>query len=160
LASAVGNGSSGAWNTAVVATSEFFASSSSAISIGYVYGGSGVNGGFAGDLLLLQGAAPENAGWQPISVLRTIQAQGTTVELDPSLINFAGGLAATSNTAGSVTVVAAPGASTVSTLPASPAVGQAGFVTDASACTFNSSVSGGGSTKCPVVWTGSAWVAG
>jgi hypothetical protein len=42
----------------------------------------------------------------------------------------------------------------------SPIAGDRGFVTDATSCTFNSSVTGGGSTKCPVVYNGSAWVAG
>ena len=51
-------------------------------------------------------------------------------------------------------------ASTVAGLPASPTAGQSGFVTDATACTFASTVTGGGSTKCPVVYTGSAWIAG
>jgi len=47
----------------------------------------------------------------------------------------------------------------LSTADASPAVGDRAVVTDATACTFNSAVTGGGSTKCPVVYTGS-WVAG
>ena len=48
---------------------------------------------------------------------------------------------------------------TVATLPASPANGQRSFVTDATACTFNTAVTGGGAVKCPVVYNG-AWVAG
>ena len=40
-----------------------------------------------------------------------------------------------------------------------PSVGDRAVVTDAMSCTFNSTVSGGGSVKCPVVYTGS-WVAG
>jgi hypothetical protein len=49
--------------------------------------------------------------------------------------------------------------SALSTLDASPSVGDRAFVTDATTCAFNSPVTGGGSTKCPVVYTGS-WVAG
>ena len=50
-------------------------------------------------------------------------------------------------------------ATTVAGLPASPVAGQFGFVTDATACTFMTAVTGGGATKCPVVYT-TAWVAG
>jgi hypothetical protein len=72
-------------------------------------------------------------------------------------------VAATTITASS-TITAAKGvvstASTVAALPASPTAGQSGFVTDATACTFASAVTGGGAVKCPVVYTGSAWIAG
>jgi hypothetical protein len=51
-------------------------------------------------------------------------------------------------------------ASTVAALPAYPEAGQSGFVTDSLTCTFGSPVTGGGSTKCPVVYTGASWVAG
>ena len=47
----------------------------------------------------------------------------------------------------------------LATTDASPAMGDRAVVTDATSCAFNSAVSGGGSTKCPVVYTGS-WVAG
>jgi hypothetical protein len=46
---------------------------------------------------------------------------------------------------------------TVSTLPASPTTGAMAYVTDAVACTFLATVTGGGSTFCPVIWTGTAW---
>lgn len=46
---------------------------------------------------------------------------------------------------------------TVSTLPASPTTGAMAYVTDAVACTFLATVTGGGSTFCPVIWTGAAW---
>lgn len=51
---------------------------------------------------------------------------------------------------------------TVSTLPASPTDGDRSFVTDATACTFGSSPTGGGSTHCPVYYDGgaSAWKEG
>ena len=49
---------------------------------------------------------------------------------------------------------------TVATLPPSPSAGQTDYVTDATICTFNSGVTGGGSTHCPVVYNGSVWVAG
>ncbi len=46
-------------------------------------------------------------------------------------------------------------------LPASPAIGERFLITDARACTFNTAVTvGGGATKCPVVYTGAAWVGG
>ena len=41
-----------------------------------------------------------------------------------------------------------------------PATGDRAFVTDATACTFNSRIRGGGSTACPVVYSGGGWVAG
>jgi hypothetical protein len=43
---------------------------------------------------------------------------------------------------------------TVATLPASPAVGDRAFVTDATTATFASSVAGGGSNKVPVYYDG------
>lgn len=49
---------------------------------------------------------------------------------------------------------------TVSTLPASPATGAMAYVSDAVACTFLASVTGGGSAFCPVIYTGSAWQGG
>jgi hypothetical protein len=51
---------------------------------------------------------------------------------------------------------------TVATLPAAAAAGAGAraFVTDATGCTFGSSVTGGGSTKCPVYSDGSAWKVG
>lgn len=48
----------------------------------------------------------------------------------------------------------------LATADSSPGAGDQAFVTDATSCTFNSSVIGGGSTKCPVVYNGTAWVAG
>jgi hypothetical protein len=143
----------------VVANSEFLASSAGSVSISYTATGT-VSGGISGDLLLLQPGAAEDSGWQPLSALRTIQAQGTTIELDPLQVNFAAGLIATSDTAGHITVSATVGATTVGTLPTSPTTGLSAVVTDATSCTFNTTVSGGGSTRCPVIWNGSAWVAG
>ena len=62
------------------------------------------------------------------------------------------------------TITAAAGvvtsASTVAGLPVSPVAGQRGFVTDAAACAFNATVRGGGAAACPVVFDGTAWVAG
>lgn len=49
---------------------------------------------------------------------------------------------------------------TVATLPATPLTGARAHVTDAAACTFGSAPSGGGSTFCPVVYDGAAWLAG
>lgn len=48
---------------------------------------------------------------------------------------------------------------TVSTLPASPGTGATAYVTDALTCTFLGSLTGSGSTFCPVVYNGSSWVA-
>lgn len=56
-------------------------------------------------------------------------------------------------------VPVAPGF-TVSTLPASPPTGSYAYVTDAVACTFLSSLTGGGSTFCPVNFNGASWVGG
>lgn len=53
---------------------------------------------------------------------------------------------------------------TVSTLPATAALGRVtggqAYVTDAVACTFLATVTGGGSAFCPVVWNGSNWQGG
>lgn len=49
---------------------------------------------------------------------------------------------------------------TVAALPASPPTGSIAYVTDAIACTFLASLTGGGSTFCPVSYNGSAWVGG
>lgn len=49
---------------------------------------------------------------------------------------------------------------TVSTLPATPPTGSMAYVTDAVACTFLASLTGGGSAFCPVLYSGSAWVGG
>ncbi len=49
---------------------------------------------------------------------------------------------------------------TVATLPASPAAGWRAYVSDAVTCVFGSTPTGSGSTGCPVVYNGSAWVGG
>lgn len=53
---------------------------------------------------------------------------------------------------------------TVSTLPSTAGAGKVtgatAYVTDAVACTFLASLTGGGSTFCPVNYTGAAWVGG
>jgi hypothetical protein len=49
---------------------------------------------------------------------------------------------------------------TYAALPANPVAGQRAFVSDASSCSFGLSVSGGGSTYCPVIRIGSSWIAG
>lgn len=53
---------------------------------------------------------------------------------------------------------------TVSTLPSTSATGRTtgaqAYVTDAIACTFLATVTGGGSTFCPVVWNGANWQGG
>jgi len=48
---------------------------------------------------------------------------------------------------------------TVATLPAAPGTGAAAFVTDAVACTFLATLTGGGAAWCPVGYNGAAWVA-
>jgi len=66
--------------------------------------------------------------------------------------SFAGSLTVTGNT--NMRTV------TVSALGSAATAGARATVSDASACTFGSTPSGGGSTVCPVVANGSAWVAG
>lgn len=68
------------------------------------------------------------------------------------------------NKAGSVnlknltaTGVIALGGFTVSTLPAG-VKGQTAYVSDAVACTFLGTLTGGGTTACPVFYNGTAWV--
>lgn len=82
--------------------------------------------------------------------------------------------ASTSTTTGSVTAAGgggfvgalnvgsyiAPGGFTVTTLPISPPKGATAYVTDAVACTFLASLTGGGSTYCPVSYNGAAWTGG
>lgn len=48
----------------------------------------------------------------------------------------------------------------LSTLDPTPTAGDRATVSDATACTFGSAVTGGGSTLCPVVYNGSSWLAG
>ena len=57
------------------------------------------------------------------------------------------------------TPIATPGY-TVSTLPSGMPTGARAYVTDANTCTFLGALTGGGSTFCPVVYNGSAWVGG
>jgi hypothetical protein len=47
---------------------------------------------------------------------------------------------------------------TVATLPVSPPTGSTAYVTDAVACTFLATLTGGGSAYCPVTYNGAAWV--
>lgn len=49
---------------------------------------------------------------------------------------------------------------TVSTLPTAPPTGSMAYVTDAVACTFLATLTGGSSTFCPVLYNGAAWVGG
>jgi hypothetical protein len=49
---------------------------------------------------------------------------------------------------------------TVATLPAAPPTGSRAYVTDAVACTFLAAITGGGTTYCPVNYTGAAWQGG
>lgn len=53
-------------------------------------------------------------------------------------------------------------ATTVSGLPAAATAGAGarGYVTDATSCTFLGALTGGGSTKCPVVSDGTSWTGG
>lgn len=55
-----------------------------------------------------------------------------------------------------------PGVFTVATLGAyaSPVLGMRAAVTDATSCTLNGTLTGGGSVKCPVWFNGTAWVGG
>ncbi|WP_291351334.1 hypothetical protein [Acidovorax sp. 16-64-162] len=78
--------------------------------------------------------------------------------------NYDGTTASTAMTLtalGSLSVPAAirPGVVTVATLPAG-VTGDRISVTDSTACTFGSTVTGGGTVFCPLVYNGTAWVAG
>ena len=77
-----------------------------------------------------------------------------TLTLTPNAALTVGG------TVAATSVITTP--STVAGLPASPVAGQQGFVTDATAgsCVFLTAVVGGSTVKCPVVYNGTAWVAG
>jgi len=59
-------------------------------------------------------------------------------------------------------MIVVSGSTTVSGLPAASTAGAGAraFVTDATSCSFNSTVTGSGSTKCPVVSDGTNWLAG
>lgn len=52
------------------------------------------------------------------------------------------------------------GVYTVAKLPAGTVTGSRASVTDATSCTFMGTLTGGGSTFCPVVYNGTAWVGG
>lgn len=72
-----------------------------------------------------------------------------------------GALLVSGNNGGTAVGVVIPKATTVSGLPsASIGVGARTTVTDATSCTLGGSLTGGGSTVCPVYSTGSTWVGG
>lgn len=92
----------------------------------------------------------------------SLSAQGTTCSGGGTLNLGTSG----QNTAvlGSLSVAATvkTGGYTVSGLSgiSSPSAGMRAYVTDATSCTFLGSLTGSGSNFCPVVYNGSAWVAG
>lgn len=81
----------------------------------------------------------------------------TTTQLDVILAN--GTTSSFTLTALQASVLKTQGF-TVSTLPASPGTGARAYVTDAVACTFLASLTGSGSTVCPVFFNGTAWIGG
>lgn len=74
-------------------------------------------------------------------------------------IGSAGGFYGNSNTMVMAAPVTLSNGYTVGTLP-SGQVGARAYVTDATSCTFMGTLTGGGSTKCPVFYNGSSWVGG
>jgi hypothetical protein len=56
-------------------------------------------------------------------------------------------------------VANSPQTSTVANLPTGATIGQEEYVSDAISCTYNSAVTGSGSTVCHVRYNGTAWVA-
>lgn len=85
----------------------------------------------------------------------------TSISLTPNTgANFvAGSTFSLYGRGGTVSTLTLPGTYTVSTLPTATA-GLRAFVTDATACSFGTTPTGGGSTKCPVYADGSVWRGG
>jgi hypothetical protein len=70
------------------------------------------------------------------------------------------GITSTTNVVGNYLRATATTVSGLATADPSPVNGDKAYVTDATACTFGSAVTGSGSNHCPVFYNGSAWVAG
>jgi hypothetical protein len=101
-------------------------------------------------------------GMSPIGYSGNFTGQTWTITTSTGAANFAsetvtGGLTVNGQVLAGNLLVAVQ---TFATLPASPVRGERSYISDGTSCTFNSAVAGGGSTACPVVYNGSAWVAG
>jgi len=89
--------------------------------------------------------------------LNPISGSGTNVQV-PALTVYASGMTSTAASAVRFGVTTVTG---LNTIDPSPIAGDRAFVTDASSCNFGASVApGSGSSKCPVWYNGSNWVAG
>jgi hypothetical protein len=119
---------------------------------------------------LLQGGAIITGGTvnlDPSNFNVLISPTGTgTVTINPAtagtMNNMAiGGTTPAAVAATTVTATATikTGGYTVATLPAGT-VGARAYVTDATSCTLNGTLTGSGSTFCPVIYNGTAWVGG
>lgn len=91
----------------------------------------------------------------------TIDQIKTYVSASPTLVTPALGVATATSLSAASIVATGPikrQGYTVATLPGSPGTGAMAYVTDAVACTFLASITGGSSTFCPVIYNGSGWV--
>jgi hypothetical protein len=110
-----------------------------------------------------QSGTPAAGSFSTLSANSTVSGSGFSTYLaSPPAI---GGTSPNSGTFTHLTAGAGAGVittpSTVSGLDSTPAAGERAFITDDnSACTFGTIATGGGSTKCPVVYNGTNWVAG
>ena len=71
-----------------------------------------------------------------------------------------GGASGSGSGGGTTSAPVRTGTYTVATLPTGQAAGSRAYVTDATAPTFLGTLTGGGTVGCPVVYNGTAWVAG
>ena len=112
--------------------------------------GSGVTTG-SGNVIISATAGNDNCGMANTTDYFAICAGSTAV-----IATTGGGTPSTAATKVSGTINT--NGYTVATLPTG-AQGMRAYVTDATSCSFLGSLTGGGSTFCPVVYNGSAWVA-
>ena len=99
-----------------------------------------------------------------LAVGTTAIASGTNGDIEYNNADVLGELATTGS--GNVVRATSPTTTTpkltgytVSTLPVSPGTSARAYVSDATTCTFLGALTGSGSTFCPVIYNGSAWVA-
>jgi hypothetical protein len=99
----------------------------------------------AQEITLATGGAYSNAG------IKVSGTGSTSQQVAIGNVSYAGTL----NVGGTIKTLGY----TVSTLPTGT-IGMRAYVTDATACSLNGSLTGSGSTFCPVIYNGSAWVGG
>ena len=87
-------------------------------------------------------------------------AAGQTINLGNGATLSHGGVNVAGGVQGAYLRTYATSYAGLKTADPSPVRGDRAYITDSASCSFNSPVSGGGSTGCPVVYNGVTWVAG